>query len=1011
MCRYVLLYITLYWHLLFAAMPALATIPSVYDYDIKQWTSGEGLSSNSVRAITQDNLGYVWFGTLYGLNRFDGDQFDLFTTEQYPALASNAITRLLTDSSGRIWVGTKAGLSILDPDTLQLERLPIFSEVTSLLEVAPGEVWVAADQLFSVKDAAVRRVEQVKSVVSQLTQADGAIWVASSEYLFQRDTGGSWHQFPLPPELVQNPIYDLTFTNEGLYIASETGLYRLHPDGHINLHLLPDQTSAPVYQILQEDSGATWLSSYRKLYFQFQQQPWQTVTTAELGSAPWFSSIYKDRDNNIWLGSFSDGVFLASRSQIRRVVPGADPVIRSLSLTPQGQLLFASQTDVGILTAEGHYQPLIDDTKIQGQTVHDVLWLDSERLWLGLDRGLFQFSTKDADWFVPFPELQGQSIRVLQAATAGGVWIGALQGLFYADNTQLTALPFNSALESRQVTALSQNKDNLVFGTSRGLYQWQEQRLSRLGIGTALYHAYILAVMILSDNTILASTLDDGIFVQVPGQAWTQLHNANGLPHGPALSFHYHQATGWLWISTHKGIFRLWRNSLAQAATQGFMLEEVLSPYVRQMGSISSRCCNGAGHAKVAYWQQQLWYPTLRGLVAVPEQFVSSAPSGLRPVLKKLSAHKQYPLSGSQSRQVVEQDERNLSIHYSAIEFNRPQSLVFRYQLAGFEQDWHEVSQRREAIYTNLPPGNFEFIVQVKYRHQSWQDAAQAQITLQIPRRFDETLLYRLLWLLLFICLLYGLFWLYQQNHLFKQDELANLVRLRTQELEQTNKKLNDLNEQLSLLTHRDMTTGLRNLRFMQEQLPKDIEHFQCNRLSLTQQGKTIALLLLELQDYQQLLVQYGTNTADLVLQQLSALLIRETGGSDYVVRYGAERFVVVFRDIRLEQVAQYCRRLLTQLTAVELTLTEGHKIRADIIAGYALYPLPLVGGQLLNWEISMQLAEQALIRLKTLGGSNQVATLTFDPHLDAFEFEESLDLESQITKFMHDGLLKLTSY
>lgn len=1008
---------TLLLLVIFYCQLAFAATPSVYDYDIKHWTSADGLSSNSVRAVTRDNLGYIWFGTLYGLNRFDGLQFDIFTTELYPKLASNTITQLLTDSTGNIWIGTKAGLSVLDPSTLQLERLPIFSEVTSLLEVAPGEIWVAADQLFSISEGKVRRVEHIKSVVSQLAQVDEQLWVCGSEFLYQRDAAGNWQQFALPPELAKNPVYDLAWTTEGLHIASETGLYRLQPDGLITLQLLPDQTTAPVYRILEDNTGATWLSTYRKLYYQYQQQPWQIVTSAELGSSPWFSHLYQDNDQNIWLSSFSDGIFLASRSQIRRIVPGTEPVIRSVSLTPQGQLLFASQSAVGVLEADGYYQQLIPEEMLQGQTVHDLYWPDPERLWLGLERGLYQFSKVDKTYKPVFSELQGQTVRVVQGALDGGVWIGALQGLYYvkkeyikehAEETALTYLPFNTELESRQITALTQNQRLLLFGTSRGLYRWQEQQLTRLGIGSALYNAYILATLVLPDDTVLVSTLDDGIFIQVPGQAWVQLYSGNGLLHGPALSFYYHQQSGWLWISTHKGIVRLWRDSLVKETVDGYRLEEILSPYDRQMGTLTSRCCNGAGQAKVVYWQQQLWYPTLRGLVAVPDRFTGTNHSSLQPLLKQISAQHSYPLSGLQLRQVLEQRERNITISYSALEFSRPDSVVFRYQLVGFDQDWHNVGARRQAVYTNLPPGNFEFQVQAKYLHQSWQEAEQTQIQLVIPRRFNETLLYRLLWLLLLLCSLYGLFWLYRQNNLLKQEQLARLVRQRTQELENTNQKLNELNEQLSQLTHRDATTGLRNLRFMQEQLPKDIEHFQRNRQSLLQQGKTIALLLLEPDHFQQVLSRYGSNTADSMLQQVSALLIRETRGSDYVVRYTDARFIVVFRDISLNQVSQYSRRLVEQLGATSFSVAEDESIKLSTSAGYALYPLPLLGGQLLSWEVSIQLAEQALLWLQAKGLSNRVATIQFDNQLDAFEFEESTDLASQISRLLGEGLLTL---
>ncbi|EHR39917.1 two-component regulator propeller domain-containing protein [Alishewanella jeotgali] len=986
--------------------PLSAYTPSVFDYDIKHWTSADGLSSNSVRAVTQDHQGYLWFGTLYGLHRFDGHQFDVFTTETHPQLASNAITRLLTDTEGRIWVGTKAGLTLLKPQKMQFERLPIFNEVTSMIELADGDVWIAADQLFQVSQGQVRRIEQIKAVVSQLERYQQKIWVVAAEMLYQRNADGDWSQYELPAELMQTPVYDVSWTQQGLMLAAESGLYRLTEMQTVVPVALPDNGKTPVYQVLEDSQGATWISAYRKLFYRYQQQEWQTVTVQELGNSPWFSELFEDRSGQLWLTSFSDGVYRAGITQIRRLQPSTESVVRSLALTPQGKLLLATQTDVGILDKDGEYQTLLTQDALLGQTVHAVYWPSSDELWFGLERGVFRLVHSRLE--PVFPELLGQTVRVVQSSVLGGTWIGALQGLYYFSEAGLEYSDLNQEFESRQITALADSAAQLVIGTSRGLYRRQQQRLNRLGSGTPLYNAYILAVIILPDQTVLASTLDDGIFIQQSGQNWQQLHSGNGLLHGPAMSFYYHQYSGWIWISTSKGIFRLERASLHNAAKDGYRIEEILSPFDRQMGSLSSRCCNGAGQSKVAYWQQQLWYPTLKGVVAVPEQPAGTIMPPIQLQLKQVSSQQRYPLGNADRRLVLEQYERNLTISYTALEFSRPESLEFRYQLQGFDTDWHQVTERREAVYTNLPPGSFEFVVQAKYRHQGWHDATQTQIQLVIPRRFDETLIYRLLWLLLIISSLYGLFWLYRQNTLLKQEQLERLVRQRTQELENSNQRLNELNEELQKLTHRDSQSGLRNRRFLLEQLPKDIEHFQRNSQTLQEQGKSIALLVLQPQALEPLVQQYGKGITDSLLQQFTAVLSRETRGSDYVVRLENWQFVVVFRDITVAQVAPYSKRLVEQLSSVLIQpSTTVEKLALDVFGGYAFFPLPLLGGQLLGWESSLKLATLTAQQLMRAGQSG-VGCLKFADQLDAFEFEESADLELQVLRLQAEGLIWL---
>ncbi|MCH8536896.1 MAG: GGDEF domain-containing protein, partial [Alkalimonas sp.] len=179
---------------LHAALPQ-----SIYDYDIKHWNSADGLSSNSARALAQDHTGYIWVGTLFGLNRFDGYAFQNFTTQQHRQLASNAINVLLTDSQGDIWVGTKAGLSRLDPAQLSFERFNILTEVTAIEEVSAGEVWVAAEQLFRVQEGEISRVSSVREPVSQLRLAGSYVWLTTSSELIKHHIHSEEQQrYPLP---------------------------------------------------------------------------------------------------------------------------------------------------------------------------------------------------------------------------------------------------------------------------------------------------------------------------------------------------------------------------------------------------------------------------------------------------------------------------------------------------------------------------------------------------------------------------------------------------------------------------------------------------------------------------------------------------------------------------------------------------------------------------------------------------------------------------------------------
>src|ERR1700693_5967131 len=82
-------------------------------------STSDGLSQTRVAQIVQDDLGFIWFGTQYGLNRYDGYQFKLFVHERgrTDSLSGAFITALFKDRSGFLWIGCSQVLDRFDPRT------------------------------------------------------------------------------------------------------------------------------------------------------------------------------------------------------------------------------------------------------------------------------------------------------------------------------------------------------------------------------------------------------------------------------------------------------------------------------------------------------------------------------------------------------------------------------------------------------------------------------------------------------------------------------------------------------------------------------------------------------------------------------------------------------------------------------------------------------------------------------------------------------------------------------
>ena len=112
------------------------------DYRYRNLTMNDGLLSNAVRNIIQDPCGFIWFGTDYGLCRYDGTQVQPY---RIPQLGINQYVSALYASEDAIYVGTAKGVFQLTQTRPLFERLPmdISSVVTSLAMDKEGNLWVA----------------------------------------------------------------------------------------------------------------------------------------------------------------------------------------------------------------------------------------------------------------------------------------------------------------------------------------------------------------------------------------------------------------------------------------------------------------------------------------------------------------------------------------------------------------------------------------------------------------------------------------------------------------------------------------------------------------------------------------------------------------------------------------------------------------------------------------------------------------------------------------------------
>lgn len=1016
---------------------------SLNDYVVKQWDSQDGLASQSLQSVVQDKQGYLWLGTQFGLSRFDGKQFTNFNTTNSEFLTSNAINKLLVDQQGLLWVGTKKGLIRFNPQNHDYEHYNVKGSVRDIIEDDDGRIWVAANGLYIYANERFRSINQLTSTqqtsanqdgfdnprkmkqsglakligeVKKMTLSPQGLWLVNERYLLRLVNHSNdstklnlqiSEKISLPQRLSQAFLHDMVWLDGDLFLASEIGAYFLDVDDELRPLSIPYANNATVYKFMTDSDGALWVSINGRLLYRDDNAQWQWIEPSEVDQTIWFSDIFRDKDNNIWLASFSDGLWQAKRSKVTRHDKniGLNETIMAVAKAPDGTIWLASRSGLGYLDEHNDYIQKVSMDRINRTSIHDMHF-QGNRLYLATNRGVLYFQNETV-FTIDEPLLRYSAVFSINEAKQGGLWLGTDRGLYRLAFNGLKPFVYNAFLDSKYITFLDEQSDHGWLGTSRGAYAYTERGIEILGTKTALESSHISYILEVPQVATFIATLNDGLFYRTRNAKWQQLDISNGLPYGQILSLQLDAMNEKLWVSTIKGVYRLPLEQF-KYNPDTIQVEQIITSYTRQLDGQSGQCCSGFSHASVAQTEAAFWYPSKLGVVEVPKDITLFAQSELEPIIEGIRTDERYLAADKAYDLALDNSERNIQIDFTAIDFDAASEIEFRYRLKGLNDNWRIAHNRRDTVFTNLPPGTFTFELAAKRIGGDWLSAKTDSYSFTIPKRFDETVYFRLLVVSTGVIVIYLIFLMYRNQERRKHIELESLVETRTKALQSANEQLNKVNDQLKLVSHSDELTGLRSRRFVFDQLPKDIEHYQSNRQNFEQQGKLLSLLVVNIDNFSRVNDTYGSFAGDSCLQQLASLLNEQVQGSDYVVRWSGDEFLIVLRDIQKSQVHPFACELVSKIQSSPITMPDGRTISINCSIGWAYYPLPLLGGQIIGWETSVKIADLALHQAKNRGQGG-VAYYAFDDSLDAFDFEDSELLATQLNEFLETGQVTFT--
>ncbi len=980
-------------------------------------------------AAVQDQQGFMWFAGTSGLARYDGHNLKIYrhVSQDSQSLSENFLVDLLVDRKGRMWIATRGGgLNLYDPaidgfihykhiigDTHSLSN----DRVTSLFERKDGKLWLTTDggglNLFDPKALLFTHYFNNDHLTDVYEDNKGIVWIGTTnEGLIQftpnsADAIKFSHNPTNPSSLSHNNVLSV-FVDSKLTVWVGTqggGLNQMNREnnsfGHY-IHSPNDNNSLGgnvVADIAERNDGKLWVAtdggglnlltipSGNFEHFYINPNDSSSLLYNKI------RSIYQDNSGDWWFGHFPSGVskvapYASNFSNYRH-----EPLNKN-SLTDNGILVFSEGKNGGLWvgTEDGlnyinrdsgiinRYLHAPDDPKgLAAPAVLAVLTDSYDELWAGTwGGGLSRLSAETNDFinYTPSPEdsysINGQQVWTIYEDKNQNLWIGTEVGLEHYDRKTNRFSIYKSidndpnSITSGIVHVMYEDKQgNFWIGTSDGLSLFDRET----GLFTRYQHNEDDPLS-LSGNLVWCITQDSKGRLWVGSQGgglnmlnvnsgeFTTYQVKDGLAHNTVTGIIEDNA-GYLWISTGHGLSRFnYSNKKFRNYTTLHGLPGNLFNRPAYLKTREGELVFGSTEGLTIIKPSTLFENTLPPPVALTEFQLFNQPVAIGTEDSPLKHALNYTDSIT-----LRHEQSVFSLTFTALNYRIPEMNQYSYMLEGFDRDWNNVGNNRTATYTNLDAGDYVFRVKAANSDGVWNDkGVSLKITILPPfwRTWWAYSMYGLLIISLFL-----LYFRRQQGKV----KLANKLNL---ELE---KKVAERTLQLEKVSITDYLTGLKNRRYLMQNIDKDIgviirKHQNQNNLrtAIELEDSDHIFFILDLDDFKQVNDNYGHAAGDAVLVQIKQILESVFRETDYLIRWGGEEFLVMARFTDRNNASELAERLRKSVENHIFDMGEGKKIKKTCSIGFASFPFLPNQPTNIKWSQVVDIADHCLYAAKKSG-------------------------------------------
>ena len=811
------------------------------DFTFNHINANRGISDKSINCIIQDYKGYIWIGTEWGLNKYDGYTFYNYLSESknISSIPANEINCIFEDSHYRLWIGTSGGLALYNRETDRFTRYTHNSTDTTTLgnnlvetiyEDRSGNLWVGHydgfAKLMLIPNSSNLTKQEIKFknfsaypiskrnnlnwMFSICEDRKGNLWMANfvnGVYRFN-PRNNKIKQYSVVQKSV-NDFNKLRRTSDRItkvFIDNDSVIWvLLHSGGglsrydeatdkFINYKLKDEKGSYAdtrmntCYDVSVDENNTFWIATdYGLRLFNYKTNLNKGyVYTTEYNNGINLTQInvlYFDHNKGLWLGSLSNGIDYFNKSFIKYTVinPENYSIIKNKQVI---RLNCNSENELFFqIYSVGSFKYIHDKNVLTQIAISEVFANPrSDIIYAKNENQQFYLSNKASTG--SFNVLSSEFLlnENIKVTANGNAWGTNNTGLcFYDRNTNSTKLELDKrAFDTLIIDYFIDNFDSVWLTSDKGLYKLVKANDIKSFITDINFSKNLIRIDSHGNIWLIA---DNKLFeYNRTTSKYFVYGQIEGFSGNKMYSLEVDKNDN-LWITSSKGI-----SKFDSELNKFFNYDEEDGlPY---LNFNELACCDNNGN---------IYFGSADGILIInPDNFVSN--NQVPPVV--ISSFKLFnkdvlvrPDSGvndkifylehqiSETKEIILSYFQNIiSIEYAALNYSNPNKNQYAYYLEGLEKDWNFVGTRRYANYTGLQPGTYYFRVKASNNSNIWnEEGTVLKILIRPP--YWQTWWFKLFLFSIILFFIY-LFIRYRTYNIRRQkEELEFQVKERTKEL------------------------------------------------------------------------------------------------------------------------------------------------------------------------------------------------------------------------------------